>query len=247
MKLISRSILLQATSIAGVLTALSVGLSVAIRWWMDMDMSSDTVMARTLATALVAFPISLFALARIQRLENAYLAMLKEARKLAAEANSDPLTGLLNRRSFERQLDHGLSCRASGQFLIADIDYLKRINDTHGHLAGDDAILSAAAALVEVLGPGAIISRIGGDEFCAWLPDGGLAPADALTADLSDRATRHFKRRSGIADVPLTLSLALGPCRAGMRFRDLIAGTDASLYRKKRSRTPPAMAEGDSR
>lgn len=223
-------------AIGTLLTLCSVAMSVLIRYYLGHDLSRDTVFIRTAATATVAFPVCFIAIARIQRLETAYGNLLKEAGKLSREANTDPLTGLLNRRSFERQLDSALSFRSGGQFIVADIDYLKTINDAYGHLAGDDAIIAVATALTYLLGDEAIIARMGGDEFCAFLPHGSPLKPHLFTDQLNKRATALFAHKSGINGFTLSTSVGIHRCGAGGNFRDLLMKTDASLYRKKRER-----------
>jgi len=236
-----RSIYGHAVLIGAMLTVVSVVLSVLIRYVLDMELSVKTALIRAVATVFVAFPVSFLAVSRIKRLEAAYYNLLREARELAKEAGTDPLTGLLNRRSFEKQVNSALSWGPGGQFLIADIDYLKTINDVHGHIVGDDAILAVADSLAALLGPEALVARIGGDEFCALLPPGTIQRAEEFNARLNAAATAGFRSRSGLLTVSVEVSVATGNCSNGSRFRDIIASTDSGLYRKKRSR--PALPE----
>lgn len=236
LKVFTKSVIKQAVAIGSLLTLCSVAMSVLIRYYLGHDLSRDTVFIRTLATATVAFPVCFIAIARIQRLEAAYGNLLKEARQLSREANTDPLTGLLNRRSFERQLDSALSYRKGGQFIVADIDYLKTINDAYGHLAGDDAIIAVGSALTGLLGDEAIVARMGGDEFCAFMPHGSPLKPHLVTEQLNTRATALFAEKTGINGFTLSTSVGIHRCGAGANFRELLAKTDASLYRKKRER-----------
>ncbi|HKL68459.1 putative bifunctional diguanylate cyclase/phosphodiesterase [Salibaculum sp.] len=101
---------------------------------------------------------------------------LREARnKLAHEATHDGLTGLSNRSAFlrftARALETALETGAPVALLHADLDHFKSINDTHGHSAGDAALVHVAQALRSEVGTGAMVARIGGDEFVAVLPD----------------------------------------------------------------------------
>ncbi len=89
-------------------------------------------------------------------------------------ADHDPLTGLLNRRKFEAELDrhveHVKRYGAEGAVLVLDIDHFKTINDTLGHNAGDQLIVSIATILRERLRASDILARLGGDEFAVLLP-----------------------------------------------------------------------------
>lgn len=236
LKYFTKPVLRQALPIGTLLTACSIAMSVLIRYCLGMDLSKDTILIRTAATATVAFPVSFIAIERIQRLETAYSNLLKETRRLSREANSDPLTGLLNRRSFERQLDNALNHRSGGKFVVADIDYLKTINDAYGHVAGDEAIIAVGTALTTLLGDEAIIARMGGDEFCAFVPNGRQIKADQMTERLTDLATELFAQRTGIRGFTLSTSIGVHRCTAGSTFRELLLKTDASLYRNKRQR-----------
>lgn len=95
--------------------------------------------------------------------------------KLIAVAHTDPLTGLLNRRTF---LQIGekitMTCRrlkSNCSVLFVDIDHFKKINDTHGHAAGDEVLVRVSQAITATLRGGDIVGRLGGEEFVVILPD----------------------------------------------------------------------------
>ncbi|MBJ7329960.1 MAG: EAL domain-containing protein [Solirubrobacteraceae bacterium] len=94
--------------------------------------------------------------------------------RLQHMADHDPLTGLANRRAFERALDNQLAhvrrYGAQGALLVLDLDHFKAINDTLGHNSGDAVIVNAARILRELLRESDIIARLGGDEFAVLLP-----------------------------------------------------------------------------
>src|SRR5262249_36019941 len=88
-------------------------------------------------------------------------------------ADHDPLTGLLNRRSFEREVERPLAhCRrygANGALIVLDLDHFKYVNDSYGHSAGDELIVAVADALRMRLRETDVVARLGGDEFAALL------------------------------------------------------------------------------
>ena len=102
----------------------------------------------------------------------------------AASARTDPLTGLANRRSFnevaeveiERARRHGRPVT----LVVLDVDDFKRVNDLHGHDAGDDLLRALAAAMTSSLRTGDVVARFGGDEFVLLLPETGPAEAVAV-------------------------------------------------------------------
>jgi diguanylate cyclase (GGDEF)-like protein/PAS domain S-box-containing protein len=108
-----------------------------------------------------------------------------ERRRYEAElrhlADHDPLTGLLNRRSFERELERHVALvsryGARGAAIVLDLDHFKTINDTLGHSAGDELIARVARALRTRLRESDVLARLGGDEFAVLLPEGGRAEA----------------------------------------------------------------------
>jgi len=109
-------------------------------------------------------------------------------RALQHMADHDPLTGLLNRRSFERELN-GHAARvqrygACGAVLMIDLDHFKYFNDTHGHGAGDKLIVRIAQGLQSRLRDSDVLARLGGDEFAVLLPHESDEEAQALAEAL---------------------------------------------------------------
>lgn len=110
----------------------------------------------------------------------------RAARQLEHEALVDPLTGLLNRRALDRDLRRELARAArygaAVAVMVADVDGLKLVNDSEGHLAGDQHLVSLAQAFVDVLRTVDAAYRVGGDEFVVVLPDAGPDTAELVAA-----------------------------------------------------------------
>lgn len=158
--------------------------------------------------------------------------------RLEHMALSDPLTGLDNRRAFDRRLDEKVAqaeryaCSFAG--LILDIDHFKPINDTYGHPFGDRALVAVAKALTQVLRTGDVIARIGGEEF-ALLLDETQHDAVARTAERLRQAITAAGATLNTDTLTLTASLGVAYRRPGETGESLLARADAALYHAKRS------------
>ena len=164
--------------------------------------------------------------------------------RLRAEADRDYLTGLANRRRFrtalgqevERWRRYNVPC----SLLLADIDYLKRINDAHGHSAGDRVIRHVASALTEASRDNDTAARMGGEEFALLLA--GADEASAMAAAERLRIIVAAEAVEGVGIVTVSLGVASCPVHAETE-RSLYAASDAALYRAKgegRNRTAVA-------
>jgi diguanylate cyclase (GGDEF)-like protein len=135
---------------------------------------------------LVLSPATL--LTEIERLKAELLEAKWQIAELEARADIDPLTDILNRRGFDRELARALSYvkRYGGRaaLVLIDLDGFKAINDSHGHAAGDALLKAVAARLVASVRASDIVARLGGDEFAALLWNLDEAQAAAKTGDL---------------------------------------------------------------
>lgn len=231
----SKYVLTRTAQVTLVAAAVSISISTGIRWLVGAEADGITIAIRLILPFVIAIPIGLVWFGRLEKLNNSYAALLAEMRQLAKAAAADPLTGLLNRRSFIEQFELARSHGVSGTFIMADVDYLKAINDTYGHLGGDEAIIAVGEALARVLGDGSIIGRIGGDEFCAFVPR-SLGEADSLNRIINTTAASLFRERSGIHDFNLSVTLGVETTRPGFSFRDVFARSDEKLYVRKLAR-----------
>ena len=172
------------------------------------------------------------------RKEEALRAARREAVERAAEAqklaNTDPLTGLANRRAaldwLERLLGGSIEAEEPISILMFDIDHFKRINDTLGHQAGDGVLRRVAEIARAQLRAEDLVGRIGGEEFVCILP--GLAGPAA--SSLAVRLCRAVAEKSGEAGLPTaTISIGTAIARQGDTSESLIARADEALYAAK--------------
>ncbi|HEX4011677.1 MAG TPA: diguanylate cyclase [Solirubrobacteraceae bacterium] len=153
--------------------------------------------------------------------------------KLARQASTDPLTGLANRRAFDEHLQSELARqRRYGRDLsvaLLDIDHFKRINDTHGHPAGDRVLVRLACLLTANARDGELIARIGGEEFAWVMPE--TDAAGAFTA--ADRARRAIEAEV-FADLgTITVSAGVRQADTSESASALIGDADQALYEAK--------------
>lgn len=157
------------------------------------------------------------------------------------ESHTDPLTGLPNRRSLDRQFEAGLERAAKTQgtasVIVLDLDRLKEINDTYGHEAGDRAIRSVASVLRSTVRQDDLCARFAGDEFVVVLWDCDPQHEERRVKDLQAAVGAYpFEPRPGVL---LSLSISAGPARFpadGSTFEELLAVGDERMYRDKASR-----------
>ncbi|MCU1594729.1 MAG: diguanylate cyclase, partial [Frankiales bacterium] len=223
----------------------------------DLDVDADPWLARLLpgATNLVVVPLfaegrSLGALvvehtggARIQRrvvsglersasyaalaLRNAWL--LEQVQRLAA---TDGLTKIANRRTFEATLEREVAraTRSSEHLslVMVDIDHFKRLNDTHGHQAGDEVLRNVAAALSCECRDFDTPARYGGEEFAVILP--GCGPDEA--SEIAERLRRAVSAAPSVVPITASAGVATYPSHAG-DADTLVRAADEALYASK--------------
>ncbi|MES2524771.1 MAG: sensor domain-containing diguanylate cyclase [Gemmatimonadota bacterium] len=152
----------------------------------------------------------------------------------------DPLTGLLNRRGFadEAQRHVAQAARTGAPFMIAalDLDGFKRINDTFGHDAGDEAIVELASILLQLAGPGDVIARMGGDEFVMLLRSASERDGVLLEDRLGDLLASRNTAAS--AEFHLAASIGFACWRSGSpaSLPSLLRRAEEEMYANKRDR-----------
>lgn len=211
-RLLVAEIALAATLYAGVLLALDPG-SIGVTRWLIV------------VTVLVGVGGLISRLqARVEELVD----------RLSDTARRDPLTGLLNRRGFEEQLDAELSLATRSErslaLVVGDLDHFKTVNDRLGHPAGDAVLQRVAGILSRVSRRGDTVARMGGEEFVLIVAD-----ADSQAAyELAERARKEIE--AAFADEPVALTISCGAVSFpanGTTAESLMAAADGALYAAK--------------
>lgn len=161
------------------------------------------------------------------------LASALAVRAAEAQALTDVLTGLPNRRALDKTIAGWRGGRCA--MLCVDIDHFKQFNDGHGHVAGDAALKHVARLFRGALRDQDLAVRMGGEEFALWLPDTPLPRALDVAERVRRRVAASPLRWAG-ADLQLTCSIGVAAVPDSVtRIENLFGAADAALYRAKRS------------
>jgi diguanylate cyclase (GGDEF)-like protein/PAS domain S-box-containing protein len=168
------------------------------------------------------------------------IANLRLREKLRAQSIRDPLTRLFNRRYLEETLLRELAqAERSGTeiaLLILDLDHFKRYNDSHGHEAGDAALVAAADALLGICRASDIVCRYGGEELVVVLPRTGLEQARQRAEDARQAVALAAVSSRGrkLPSVATSIGIAIFP-QHGADYQSLLAAADQALYAAKQA------------
>lgn len=155
-------------------------------------------------------------------------------------ANTDELTGLYNRRGFEEFLQwefrKGERYHRMASILLLDLDHFKKVNDTYGHLAGDNVLVAVAQKCKSELRKSDILSRYGGEEFIALLPDTNRENA-LKVAEKMRQAIESTSISTSEGTIYLTISIGVASFgdKDELPIDEVIKYADDSLYSAKRS------------
>ncbi len=169
-----------------------------------------------------------------------------EELRMESIASSDPLTGVLNRRGFERDATKCLTDSnddATGALLFIDLNEFKQINDSHGHEVGDQLLTIAAQRLKTSMRSCDIIGRPGGDEFVALIPDVNEEVAEKLAKRLATTLDQPYLIGPDTLECSSSIGLAIYPANANT-LTGLMRAADQAMYRaKERSRDSTESCE----
>lgn len=156
--------------------------------------------------------------------------------RLIRQADSEPLTSLLNRGAIERNIKAFLTGEGLGgrhALLMLDFDNFKEVNDTLGHARGDQLLVSFANSVRRLFRSGDYLSRTGGDEYMLFIKH---AHSDMIAQDKAEALCQEMANLSRKIDIPVSISVGIAVYdRDGETFETLYKAADTALYRVKRS------------
>ncbi|MFD1197188.1 GGDEF domain-containing protein [Brucella gallinifaecis] len=182
---------------------------------------------------ITAFPSMLYVFRQHEKLENAYHQLEKAHSELQARSRVDHMTGLLNREALFDAMKISRSRIESGTLLVIDADHFKAINDTFGHSVGDRALKLIAFALQNVTRKGDLVGRIGGEEFCVFLPgatgETGMRVAQRIRVEVENTPFHATEYQI----YPLTISIGVASAPKNETNSQVLSRADRCLYMAK--------------
>ena len=228
-RIASSHVITSCATIAAILLFVALGSKVVPAAITGVELDSS----RTLQVAfLLNIAIILFGWRRSKDLKEALEAFEVAERLAQRNANTDPGTGLANRRELMRSLSEMLDLKTPGVLLVLDLDHFKRINDLHGHAAGDRVLLAVADALKESAPPAACCARTGGDEFAMLFAAIHDYDAEKVAKDIQRRLSAPVLVEG--AQVQASASIGLARLESRDNEEGALRRSDVALYAAKR-------------
>ena len=197
-----------------------------------LDLTETCVGILVTITCALSYLLLLVALPPIILLQRSLM-----HQQLQAAARTDPKTGLLNATAWQREADaqiaKALRLETPLALLLVDVDHFKRVNDSHGHLIGDEVLRGLAAELRRQVRESDVVGRFGGEEFTVLLPGIGATEACRIAERLRHSAS-VLNVCAGEVEIRVTVSIGVAVLgRHGGDLFELLAGADLALYRAK--------------
>ena len=195
----------------------------------------SSVFAADVALRLVTWSaLSVMACVWTTRVRFQRFDLMQEEENAKRQARLDPLTGLGNRRAFDERIDRAIErARLQGEplsVIVSDLDDFKVINDSYGHLNGDEMLRTAAVAMRAAVRDHDACYRWGGDEFAVLLPNVEQDKAEKVAERVSAAIVAACVRPDGDAQ---TLAWGTAELAPGMEASDLLASADLALMTRK--------------
>ncbi|MFM5906808.1 MAG: diguanylate cyclase domain-containing protein [Novosphingobium sp.] len=194
-----------------------------------MIVSQDRITMSAGASMLVTAG---FLLALLRYQQEKFIELLQLQVRMVQLSQTDPLTGLANRRALQERLETSVNDASLGHgpsVLLLDLDGFKPVNDRHGHAAGDEVLREVARRLELAVGADGIASRIGGDEFAVLVLPGSQRRAETIGTAVLGELARPFEFEGHRLHVGASLGIAVWP-DDGTTLDQLLRVADRALY-----------------
>jgi diguanylate cyclase len=178
---------------------------------------------------------------KLHESKNEIAKLQNELQNAKSEALVDPLTGIYNRRGLELQIrnisqDPDFKDKKIA-FMMLDIDYFKKVNDTYGHLFGDKVLRAIAEVLKAKVKGQDSVARMGGEEFAVLLPDtslqGAFAAAEHIRQGIEKGKIRRLDKQEIVEGI--TISIGISDCWANGDWTEAMSHADEALYTSKKN------------
>jgi diguanylate cyclase (GGDEF)-like protein len=200
-----------------------------------LDLTETCVGILVAVTCALSFLLLLIALPPVILLQRSLM-----HQQLAAAARTDPKTGLLNATAWQREADAQVTRALRGSaplsLLLVDVDHFKQVNDSHGHLVGDDVLRALATELRQQVRESDVVGRFGGEEFTVLLPQTDSDGACRIAERLRSGAGLLSVAADPATDTRISVTVSIGVAvlgEHGSGLFELLAAADLALYRAK--------------
>ena len=239
---VARSVLLTSIIICIALSLLSLAITLVAFWSVPVELIIRLIVVSLLIPIVIGFPVVYAMLGLIRQLDSAE----REMRELATK---DHLTGIWNRGYFIDAADKWDKQSARHNrplsLMIIDFDQFKKINDTYGHVAGDEALRVFAKEAQEVIRTSDILGRIGGEEFAILLPDCPGREA-CLAAERLREAVSMLSIDTDLGKLSFTISIGVASHPSNPGYDHMAAAADKALYAAKSAGRNRVRVNGNS-
>ena len=177
-----------------------------------------------------------------QSIEYAFQKIKNHINQLDIEIQTDALTGVANRRTFNLVINEQIQNGTPFSLIMLDIDFFKKVNDTFGHLKGDDVLIYLARTMQELSREGDLCFRYGGEEFAIIVPYGDAETATVIAERLRMKLESTASPTGDV--ITVSLGIAVYP-EHGQDPKEIISAADKALYRSKsEGRNKTTVTEG---
>lgn len=213
--------------------AVSQIVSFAIRASAGQPFTLFVFVMNSILPILTAFPAAFIIFLQNAKLKRALAELSQAHAQLHEKYRRDGLTGFLSREAFFDQMRQSRRQSDAGVLLLIDADHFKRINDTFGHLTGDEALVMISRTIQGSIRELDFVGRVGGEEFCVFLPSTSREEAATIAERIRTSIEQIDFRPDASRKHRLTVSIGVAMAQAGQSRTQLMQQVDRCLYEAK--------------